>query len=60
MESNITTNALDVSDQFASSQGFDSVIGGGAKGGDIGFLNVPDTTFLCKQTKSIDHYGKDS
>ena len=74
MESNITTNALDVSDQLASSQGFDSLSSGEAKGGDLGFLNgyvsldlcdrnedrTTDKTLLSKQTKSIDHYGIDS
>ena len=74
MESNITTNAVDVSDQFASSQGFDSLSSGEAKGGDLGFLNghvsldlcnrngdrTTEITLLSKPTQSIDHYGIDS
>ena len=37
MESNITANALDVSDQFPSSEGLDSF--DGAKGYGLGFQN---------------------
>ena len=72
MELNITANALDVSDQFPSSEGLDSF--DGAKGYGLGFQNgyvrldlsdrngdrTTEITLLSKPTQSIDHYGIDS